>query len=215
MQKTVTLRCTECGKTYAFTVGAGARHAHWRDIIALIRDKKDVEKLTAIYASAAEKRSKAALSEFVRNPADAFVNIDYGALGEKTVKLFSDEDAASVNASIGEKAGESIASSKEKWQAAAQKEGITALDAIYICPKSHRPKQGLYVSVRYKDDKQNENVFTVKNKCDDCSADLELADDGNIGFMHEGCPTAALCESCSAKLAVDGVSFKIPQKEEK
>ena len=84
---------------------------------------------------------------------------------------------------------------------------------MYICPKSHHPKQGLHLSLHWKDDKGNMKTFVARNSCDDCSAKLTLADDGNLGFMHEGCATVARCENCNGILAVDKVSFKIPTEE--
>ncbi len=213
MKKTVTLRCPTCGNTYTFNVGAGSEMSCWREISALIPDKKEAEKLKEIYVKLSEKRSKAAISELTRNHADALGNVCYSDLGEDVVKLLSEEQAEEYAALLNDKAKESVASSVAKWQAALQKEGLTAFEAIYICPKSRKPKQGMHVSHRYKDDNRQDNVYVVKNKCDDCSAAPVLADDGGAGFMHEGCVTSAYCDKCSVPLVIDSVSFRIAQKE--
>lgn len=75
MKKTVTLRCPTCGNTYTFNVGAGSEMSCWREISALIPDKKEAEKLKEIYVKLSEKRSKAAISELTRNHADALGNV--------------------------------------------------------------------------------------------------------------------------------------------
>lgn len=213
MKKTVTLRCPTCGKTMTFNVGAGAEMGAWREISAMISDKKEAEKFKDIYLRLSEKRNKAAMSELTRNQADAFGNICYASLGENVVKLLDDEHAQENEACFNEKAKESIAASNAKWQAAVQKEGLIAFEAIYICPKSRKPKQGVHISLRYKDDKQRDNVCVYRNSCDDCNASPILADDDNIGFMHEGCATMAYCDKCSVQLVVDTVSFRLPQKD--
>lgn len=213
MKKTVVLRCPKCGNTHTFTVGAGAELGAWRDVYAVIPDKKEGDKITEILVKLSEKRNKAEMRELTRNQADALNNIYYDVLGEDSIKLFTEEHAAECAACINDKAKESIDSSREKWQAAARKEGLIAFEAIYFCPKTRTPKQGMHVSLRYKDDKQRDNVIVLRNKCDDCSSAPVLLDDCDAGFMHEGLPTAAYCKDCSVPLEVDSVSFKIPQKE--
>lgn len=214
MQKEIALRCPSCGNTYTFNVGAGFNMSNWREVAALVPDKKEAEKINDLYVKLSEKRSKAAIKDLSRNCADALNNVCYETLGEDCVKLLNEEDSGFSPALIGEKAQETINSSKEKWQAASKKEGLTALQAIYICPKSRKPKQGLHITLRYKDEKGKDNVYTYCNRCNDCASNLTLADDGCIGLMHEDCVTSARCEKCSASLVVDKVSFKIPRKEE-
>ena len=215
MQKTVTLRCPTCGKQYTFNVGAGASLSGWREIVSLVSDKKEADKLNEIYVKLNEKRPKAFMSEFGRNAADALNNIIYEEVGESSTKILDEEKNENIDSLIGEKASDSIAASKEKWHAAVGREGVLAFEAIYMCPKSRKPKQGMHVSVRYKDDKGRPVLHVYRNKCDDCSNTLMLVDDMNAGFMHESAVTVLRCEDCAgAQLVVDSVSFKQPVKEE-
>lgn len=213
MQKVITLRCSECGNQHEFTIGAGANLAGWREIAERIPEKAEAEKLTAMLTKILEKRSKAAVKEFTRNAAEPLHNVAYAACGEEVRKLLTDLSPEEENKILGEKVRETIASSAEKWNAAVQKEGVLAFEAVYLCPKSSHPKQGLHVSVRYKDEKGAAKCYVYKNKCDECSSGLMLADDGNLGFMHEDCVTVARCEKCGGTYAVNSVSFKMPQKD--
>lgn len=214
MLKVVTLRCPGCGKTYSFNVGADAGLSTWRDIAARIADKKEAEKLNELLVKLSEKRGKAAMGDFTRNAAEVLNNIDYAATKADTMLLIDSESPEAAVEFFNDKAKESIAASAEKWATVAQREGLLAFEAMYICPKSRKVKQGLHVSVRYKDDKGGDNAYVCANKCDDCSSELVLLDDGNAGFMHEDCPTIAHCSDCGGSLVIDKVSFKLPQKED-
>lgn len=214
MQKTVTLRCPSCGATHDFTVGAGPQLSAWREIAERIPDKKERENIAGLLAKMAEKRSKAAMKEVCRNAAEPLNNVRYEGLGEDAVPLLEELSPEQKERIFGEKVNESIASSKEKWAAAAEREGIVAFEAIYLCPKSRKPKQGLHFSLRVKDEKGVRTEYVYKNKCDDCASTLTLANDGDLGFMHEDCATVARCPGCGAPLAVDKVSFKLTAKEQ-
>ncbi|MCI8459706.1 MAG: hypothetical protein HFE46_08615 [Clostridia bacterium] len=213
MQKTVTLRCPSCGATHDFAVGAGPQLAEWQGVAERLPDKRETEKARDILKKAIEKRTKAAGKELLRNGAEVLGNVCYSVCGEESVLLTEESVPESNERIFGEKVRESIASSKEKWTAAAEREGILAFDAIYICPKSRKPKQGLHMSVRLKNDKGTETVYQYKNKCEECGSHMTLADDGNLGFMHEDMKTVARCK-CGAQLVIDKVSFKQPVKEQ-
>lgn len=216
MKKIITLHCPECGNNYSFAIGADSSLTSLREISALIPDKKDADKINEIYLKLAETHDKSYMSEFARNPAEALNHVCYSALGEQTVNLFDEENEENGDLTqlFGEKAKEAVDASMAKWQAALNKEGVLALSALYICPKTHTPVQGTHISVRYKDAMGAPAVYVCKNKCPDCSSAPVLADDLNAGFMHETLTTTARCKNCSAKLEVGAVSFKQPVKEQ-
>ena len=213
MLKVITLRCPGCGNTYDFNIGADSKLKNWYDALAKISDKKEVERLQDAYTKVIENKTKPAATEFSINAADALNNVQYALCGEETVKLVDEIPDETADAIFSEKVMESADASQAKWAESFKKDGITAFEAVYICPKSHHPKQGLHLSLHWKDDKGNMKTFVARNSCDDCSAKLTLANDGNLGFMHEGCATVARCENCNGILAVDKVSFKIPTEE--
>lgn len=213
MQKIVTLRCAGCGATYDFMVGANEKLASWREIEARIPEKKEAEKLGAMLAKMAETHTKVAMKEVCRNSAEVLNNISYENCGEDTTPLLREVPPELTAVAFNEKVNEGVVSSAAKWKAASEREGLEAYEAIYLCPKSHRPKQGLHCVLRARDNKGVRVVYAHKNACDDCSATLTLVNDGNLGFMHEECATAARCK-CGGALTVDKVSFKMPQKEQ-
>lgn len=213
MVKTVTLRCPDCGNTYTFNIGADASLAGWREILARMNNSKECAKLNDMYMKIAETRNKIEQFEFVQNPAEALNNIPYALCGEESLSLI-DPEVADVSSFIGEKAQESIAASDEKWKAALQKSGILGFEAMYLCPKTRHPKQGIHVSVRYKDEKQKDVLYVYRNACGDCGTNMVLLNDENAGFMHVDCPTIARCEHCNKQLWIDKVSFKIAQNEQ-
>ena len=213
MQKVVTLRCSGCGATYDFKVGANEKLASWREIEGRITDKKEAEKLGGMLAKMAETRTKAAMKEVCRNAAEVLGNISYENSGEDTVPLLSEVTPEFTAVAFNEKVQEGVTSSAAKWKASSEREGLEAYEAIYLCPKSHRPKQGLHCVLRVRDSKGVRVAYVHKNACDDCSASLTLVNDGNLGFMHEDCATKARCK-CGGTLTVDKVSFKMPQKEQ-
>lgn len=212
MIKAITLRCAECGETYTFTVGAGAKLTNWHDVAARIADKKENDKLMEIIAKYASGKSKAALQEFTLNTADALDNICYNMCGVETKNLLMYAEGEDPDRYFCDITKEGIASSTEKWKTATQREGLLAFEAMYLCPKTQHVKQGLYVSIRWKEG-AHDKLHVVPNKSDESSTPLVLLDDGNVGFMHENCPTIAHCEKCNSQLVVDKVSFKIPQPE--
>ena len=212
MVKTVTLRCPECGNTYTFNVGAGEQLSSWHDVSVRITDKEEHNKLMEIFMKLSAQKSKAAMPEFSSNPAEVLNNVRYDLCGVEVRKLLDAEGESETEKYIGEKAKESIEASGEKWAAAMRKEGIVAFDAMYFCPKTQKIKQGMYLSVRWKENE--EKTYIYSNKCDECSSAMILIDDENVGFMHEDCRTIGHCEKCSVPLTVEKVSFKLPQQEQ-
>lgn len=209
MIKIVTLKCRKCGETFAYRVGADEKLSSWHDAAALVRDKKEYEKLLEAYAAISDARDKSAMSLFGINPAESLSNIRYDVCGEECTKLIETENPSAY---FCEKATESIAPSAEKWAAAAKSEGIFAFEAMYMCPRTHHVRQGLHLSMRHKAGDKLKH-YVCRNACDECGATMTLLDDGNVGFMHEDCPTVGRCSKCNGDLAVAEVSFKVPTKE--
>ena len=211
MVKVITLRCPECGNTYSFNVGAGAQLASWHDVSTRITDKKEHEKIMEIFVKLSAQKSKAAMLDFSSNPAEVLNNIRYDLCGVEVKKLLDAEGKIVEEKYIGEKVKESVEASGEKWVSAIQKEGIVAFDAMFFCPKTQKIKQGMYLSVRWKENE--DKAYVYPNKCEECSSAMILIDDENIGFMHEDCRTIGHCEKCRVPLVVEKVSFKVPQQE--
>lgn len=213
MQKVITLRCAACGETHEFRVGAGPQLATWREIAERLPEK-EAEKVNGLLTKLSEKRSKAGMKEACRNAAEVLCNVHYDGCGEEVKPLLGEIAPEDSERIYSEKVCEGAASSDEKWADALQREGVLAFEAVYLCPKTRRPKQGVHVSLRIKDEKGTQLAYVYKNGCDDCGSALTLADDGNIGFMHIGCETVANCPKCGKPLTVDGVNFKLPQAEQ-
>lgn len=209
MIKVVTLRCPECGNTYSFNVGADSKFATWHDVAASLNDKKEYGKLLEAYSKIIDSKSKAEMNDFSQNRAESLYNIRYDLCGEESVKLLDVENDEQVAAYFNDGAKNSIVASSEKWEAVAKKEGVIAFQAMYLCPKTHNVKQGIHLSMHWLDGNKAK-TYTYRNNCGDCGNAMTLLDDGNVGFMHEDCPTVARCEKCKANLVVDKVSFRIP-----
>lgn len=209
MYKIVTLRCPKCGNKYSFNVGAGAHFASWRDIVARIEDKKESEKIIATFKELSAVKGKAAMNDFANNPAELLANIKYEDCGEETIKLLDREEGGNAEF-FDDKTKEGIAASAAKWNATNAREGIVAYEAMYICPKTRRIKQGIHLAIRWLDDKKREKSYVYRNKCNECGAALTLIDDENLGFMHESFPTVGHCEKCDTHLVVEQVGFKPP-----
>lgn len=209
MVKVVTLRCSECGNTYDFNIGAGRNLKNWNDAIGKITDKKELEKLKEAFDKATANKDASQTYSFSNNAAEALNNVNYSLCGEETISLVEEIPDEVAEAVFSEKVMESVDASQAKWAEVLKKEGVTAFGAIYLCPKSRNPKQGLHLSLRWKTD-GGTKAYVARNVCPDCSSKMTLVNDGNSGFMHEGCTTVARCEKCNAPLVVDKVSFKIP-----
>lgn len=212
MVKTVILRCSACGKTYKYNVGAGTQFATWHDVAVRITDKKEYEKLLETYMKISNQRSKAEMLAFSENPAEVLNNICYDLCADESRKLLAEEGEGTDEKYFGEKAKETVAESRAKWEAVMQSEGIIAFEGMYLCPKTQHIRPGIHLSMRWRDDKKDK-TYTYVNKCDECNAAMTLLDDQNVGFMHEGCPTVGRCE-CGKTLVIDSVSFKLPQQEQ-
>lgn len=208
MLKTVTLRCENCGEKITFKVGADSSLNTWREAIATVADRKEAERINEMYQKIAATKSGQSACDFSFNAAEPLNNVAYGICGEETIKLVEslpDEYAAAI---FSEKVMTSTDGSATKWNEAVARDCFFAYHAIYICPKSRHPQQGVHLSLHYKDGKA-QRVVSLANRCGECSSKTILADDGNLGFMHEGCPTTARCPKCNGKLTVDSVSFKV------
>ncbi len=212
MIKVVTLRCPACGNTVSFRVGADAKFATWHDVAAYIKNEKEYEKLLETYSKISGLKDELEMLEFGNNPVESFCNIRYDLLGEDSTKLLALEESDTEEAYFNEKAQESIAAGAQKWESDVKADGVLAFEGMYLCPKTYHVKQGIHLSMHWHDGAK-EKTYVCRNYCDECSAPLTLLDDGNIGFMHEDCPTVGRCEQCKTQLVVDKVSFKLPQKE--
>ena len=208
MLKVVTLRCPSCGHTVSFNIGADSRHSTWHDVAAQIDDKKEYGKLLDEYMEIAEIMGEDEMELYGINPVEALNGINYSVCGVDTVKLFDVEDEEALTSLYSEATSGSIKASMEKWNLLAKKEGVIAFAAMYLCPKTRTPKQGVFLSMRYMDGKK-ERLHIYHNKCDDCSSNLVLVDDQNVGFMHDNLPTVAHCEKCHNSMVVEKVSFKV------
>ena len=205
--KVVTLRCSGCGATTEFTIGANAQYATLKDVLARIPNKKDADEIIKQYMKISERKSPAAMSVFSMNMVEGLENIAYDACGEETVGLFDAESEELAESYITEKQKEGFSASVKKWDEAFAKEGIVAFPALYLCPKTRRPMQGVYLAMHWLEDKK-EKYYVYHNPCPECGTQLVLIDDRNVGFMHEDLKTIAHCDKCNGQLVVDRVVFK-------
>lgn len=208
MVKVITLKCSGCGATTNYVIGAGPQLATLKDALARIPGKKDTDEIIKQYMKISERKSQAAMNEFSSNPAEVLENIAYDACSEEKVGLFEPESDAVAQKFFTEKQKEGFHASVAKWDAAFAKEGIVAFQALYLCPKTRHPQQGLYLSMHWTEDKK-ERHYHYRNLCLECGTPLVLIDDRNAGFMHEDLKTIARCSKCNAPLVVERVSFRV------
>lgn len=205
--KVITLRCSGCGETTNYIVGAGAQYATLKDILVRIPNKKDADEILKQYMKIGEHKSQLEMNMFAMNAAESLQNIAYDACSEETVSLFEPESEATAQGYVTEKQKEGVAASVKKWDDAFAKEGVVSFQALYLCPKTRHPQQGLFFAMHWTEDKK-EKYHVYHNACQECGTPLVLVDDHNTGFMHEDLKTVARCDQCNSPLVIDRVSFK-------
>ncbi len=208
MIKTVSFKCAGCGAVHTFTIGAGQSLTTLKDALTRIPGKKDTDEILKYYMKISERKTALQMNEFASNPADALENIAYDVCSEETVGMFGPEEEEAAKAYFTDKHKEAFAASIKKWDAAFAKMGIVAFTAIYMCPKTRHPQQGLYLSMHWAEDKK-EKYYRYRNICNECGTPLVLVDDRNVGFMHEGLDTILRCNKCNGTLSVARVDFRI------
>ncbi len=75
MIKVVTLKCSGCGSTTNFVIGAGPQLTTLKDALARIPNKKDTDEIIKQYMKISDRRTPRAMNEFSSNPSDALQNI--------------------------------------------------------------------------------------------------------------------------------------------
>lgn len=206
VSKVLTFKCAECGDITQYQVGATSMLATWQDAMAMVSDEKETDKLVEAYMKVSHYKGEAAMTGFAMNPAEFLTNINYEALGVDLEPLFDEQARKASEPVFNAKVQAQIADSHMKWLDALSRDGIVAFKALYICPKTRRLKQGLYLRMRWQEDKK-ERIVSYTNKCDECGSPLVLADDCNMGFCYEGQPTTAKCGRCGGTLLGDHTTF--------
>lgn len=208
MSKTINCKCPGCLNKKSFKVGANASMPSLKDAVAQVSDEAEMEKILKMLVEIEDKKPKASHYNFYLNHAEYLTNINYDLFGN-TTHLFKPELLAANEAYqrlMQPPVGDKIALSKNKWAMAANLEGVLAFNGIFYCKKCETFENRLFIRVRYMDGKK-ENVYLLPNRCSACGETLQLVDDDNCGFVHEGMETVGKCDVCGSYFCVDSVTF--------
>ena len=58
-------------------------------------------------------------------------------------------------------------------------------------------------------DGKRENIYVMPNRCSSCGEPMQLVDDCNCGFVHEGMETIGKCEVCGSYYKVQSTTFNV------
>ncbi len=206
MIKTVTLKCSRCGKNHVFNIGT-------RDM-AMLQDavdnvpERDADKLLEAVNRMLMNKTEAQRTAFMMNNADALSMINYDACGGMAINLFDAEDVRKIYSKYTQAQIDMLNHSMALWEDAFKSEGFIAFDAIFYCRKCKKLTQNIYLKVRSIEDKK-ERVYLYTQRCKICGSEMTLVNDANMGYMFEGLTARALCPDCGVgKLVVTDVRFK-------
>ena len=210
MSKTITMKCHDCLNQKSFKVGAGSELQSLKDAVALVTDEKTLQNIMNLMVAIEYKKPKAAHYNFYLNHAEYLTNINYD-LFEGCVGMFKEEELTNNSAYqklMQPPVTDKIALSKKKWAIAAGIEGTIAFNGIFWCKKCEKFENRLYIRVRYMDGKR-ENIYVMPNRCSSCGEPMQLVDDCNCGFVHEGMETIGKCEVCGSYYKVQSTTFNV------
>lgn len=208
MSKIITLKCHDCLNKATFKVGADSDMQSLKDAVARLKDKKETEKILAMMVSIESKKPRYQHYNFYLNHAEYLTNINYD-LFPGTVHMFKPEELEANTAYtrlMVPPVSDKIKVSKNKWAMAAALEGTLAFNGIFYCRKCEKFENRLFIRVRYLDGKK-ENIYILPNRCSSCGEPMQLVNDDNCGFVHEGMETIGKCDVCGSYFKVDGVTF--------
>lgn len=207
MSKIITMKCHDCLNKKSFKVGADADLQTLKDALARVKDKKDTKDILDILVGVEAKKPKALQYNFYLNHAEYLTNINYEVFGG--VHMFK-RDTIESNEAYAKlmvpPVSDKIKISKNKWAMAASIEGTLAFNGIFYCRKCQTFENRLYIRIRYIDGKK-ENIYVLPNRCGKCGEQMQLVDDDNCGFVHEGMETIGKCDVCGSYFKIDGVTF--------
>lgn len=207
MSKTITLKCPDCLNKKVFKVGAESDLQSLKDAVAHVTDEKETAKILSMLVDIESKKPKYTHYNFYLNHAEYLTNINYD-LFPNCVHLYKPETLAANEAYAKLMTQEIIDKtnlSKKKWAMAAAIEGSIAFNGIFYCKKCEKFENRMFIRVRYMDGKK-ENIYILPNKCA-CGETMQLVDDDNSGFVHEGMETIGKCDVCGSKYKLDSVVF--------
>lgn len=210
MSKTITMKCHDCLNQKTFQVGAGSDLQSLKDAVAQVTDEKVLQKIMNLMVTIESKKPKSTHYNFYLNHAEYLTNVNYDIF-DGCVSMFKPkalENNAAYQKLMQPPVTEKIALSKKKWAIAAGIEGTLAFNAIFWCKKCERFENRLFIRVRYMDGKR-ENVYVMPNRCSECGETMQLVDDCNCGFVHEGMETIGKCDVCGSYFKIHGTTFNV------
>ena len=207
MSKIITLKCPDCLATKSFKVGADSDLQTLKDAVARVTEERDSKDLLSLLGRVESKKPKSALYNFYINHAEYLTNINYALFGG--VHMFTKETlegCAEYTRLMAPPVSDKIRLSKHKWAVAAAIEGVLAFNGIFYCRKCGTFENRLFIRVRYLDGKK-EIIYVLPQRCHKCGDHMQLVDDDNCGFIHEGLETIGKCDACGGHYKVETVSF--------
>lgn len=204
MIKTVTFKCTKCGKDHVYNIGTRGI-ATLQDAVDKVPER-DADKLLEAVNRMLMNKTEAQRTAFMMNNADALSMINYDTCGA-SINMFEADDVKAVYSKYTQEQIDRLNKSMALWEDAQRAEGFIAFDAMYYCRKCKKLVQGTYLKVRSIEDKR-ERTYIYNQKCQTCGNELALVNDANMGYMFDGLAARAPCPDCAGKLVVTDVRFK-------
>lgn len=204
MTKTVTFKCTKCGKDHSFEVGTHDL-ATLQDAVDKVPER-DADKLLEAVNRMLINKNEAQRTAFMMNNADALSMINYELCGQ-SISLFEANDVKEIFSKYTQDQIDRLNKSMALWADAQNSEGFIAFNAIFYCRKCKKLTQGMFLKVRSVEDKK-ERTYIYNQKCPDCNSELALVNDANMGYMFDGLIARAPCPDCGGKITVTEVKFK-------
>lgn len=209
MSKTIVMKCHDCLNEKSFKVGAGSDLQTLKDAVARLGSGKDTDQLLSLMVSVESKKPKALHYNFYLNHAEYLTNVNYDIF-DGCVHMFKQgelENNSAYQKLMQTPVTDKIALSKRKWEMAAAIEGSIAFNGIFWCRKCEKFENRIAIRMHWQDGKKD-NVYVLPNRCS-CGETMQLVNDDNCGFVHEGMETIGKCDVCGSYFKVHTTTFNV------
>lgn len=203
MIKTVTFKCTKCGKDHTYNIGTRGI-ATLQDAIDKIPEREADKLLEAVNRMLMNK-TEAQRTSFMMNNADGLSMVNYEICGS-SINLFEADDIRNIYGKYRQEQIDQLNKSMVMWEDVIKHEGFLAFDAMFYCRKCKKLMQGMLLKIRSVEDKK-ERTYVYSEKCGICGNELVLVNDANMGYMFEGLTARAPCPDCGSKIVVTDIRF--------
>lgn len=204
MFKTVTFKCTSCGKNHVFEIGAH-NMSTVQDAVDHVPER-DASKLLEAVNRMLMNKTEAQRYLFTINNANSLSMINYDSCAT-AINLFDVNDVRNIYSRYTPEQIEKLNHSMLLWDEAVKSEGFIAFEGIFYCRKCKKLMSGIFLKVSSVEDKK-ERIYLYTQKCPTCGGDTTLVNDGNMGYMFEGLTARAPCPDCGGKIVATEVKFK-------